>query len=835
MPGGRTPDHEHRVEEICAAALERPLDQRARFLEVACRGDLALRAEVESLLLYDEACPFIDRTALEVAAEELAVQLPDANIGRYHLLGPLGSGGMGDVYRARDTVLERDVAIKLLPEAFATDPRRRHRFEQEARLLASLNHPHIAAAYDFETGDGASALVLELVEGETLQQMLARRRAAGVNGMPVAEALTLAVQVADALEAAHRAGIVHQDLKPANIVIRPDGQPKVLDFGLAAALPGDAQLSSNIEAGRRSAYGSEDGLFFGTPAYMSPEQWQRRVDPKSDIWAFGCILFEMLTGQPAFSHDASEYLPSTPTFGQPAWKLVDPQLPPGITTFLAACLELEAWARPDARTVLGVIRALQERLQNDSTDDSSSAPIRSLAVLPVAGGDASHEAFLREGLAEQITDRLSPLPQLKVMAANTVFRYYAIQSNPQILALQLGVQATIASRFVPEVSGLRVDVALLEPLDGLATWNRSYPVPDDGIGRLAELIASDVVEVLRLDASAHRGQPLSRRASASAESFCVYLKGRFHWNKRTAHGFVRAVDYFHQAVRLDPGFALAYVAIADCYAVLPFYDEAVPSQAYEHARAAVDRALALDQDLADAHAALGHLQFSYEWDWTAAESSLQRAVVLAPSNVWARHVRANFLTAVGRLADARREFDVALALDPVSLPLNADSGVLSYFARDYDAAVDQFGRTVELDPHFASVHAFLGWAQAHRQEYELALASGHTALKLSDTSWIRASLGYTYALAGDIAAARTILRELQHRADNTYVSPYDLAISHALLGDHDRALACLHAALAERSGVLVWGVLNDPRLDPLRQLPPFQQLLHQLGLLVPPT
>jgi serine/threonine-protein kinase len=826
-------DEARRVEEICAAALQHSFDQRAAFLDVACGADLRLRAEVESLLQYDVAEHFIDRTALEVAAEELAVARSGSHIGRYHVLGLLGSGGMGVVYRARDAVLERDVAIKLLPEAFAADPRRRVRLEAEARLLASLNHPHIATVYDLETVHAESVLILELVEGETLGQVLARRRAAGVSALPAVDALVLAGQIADALDAAHRAGIVHQDLKPANIAVRPDGQVKVLDFGLAALLPRDDEGASAWWCGRATNAG-EDGLFFGTPAYMSPERWRRRVDPKSDIWALGCVLFEMLAGQPAFSAGASHHSPPAAALSDGTWRLLDPHLPAAIKTLLAACLKLEAWARPDARTVLRVIRAVQDRLEHKWTGTTGGASIRSLAVLPVAGSGPSEEAFLSEGLAEQISVRLSLSPQLKVMTPNTVFRYCEAETDPQILAWQLGVQGMIVSRFVPQASGLHLVCEIVEPLDAFSAWNRSYPVCGDTIEALADVVASDIKRVLELDASApHR--PLSKRAAASAEAFRAYLKGRFHWNKRAAGGFVRALDYFNQAVRLDPDFALAFVAIADCYAVLPFYDQAVPHHAYECARAAIDSALALDPDLPDVHVALGHLQFSYEWEWTVAERSLQRAIALGEDNVGAHHVRANFLTAVGRLADARVEFEIALSLDPVSLPLNADLGVLYYFARDYDAAIDQFEKTLELDPHYASAHAFLGWAYAHRGEHEHALTCGHTALKLSDTSWIQASLGYTHALAGDTGAAHTILRTLQDRASTAYVSPYDLAVLHVLLGDHDRGMAYLTAARVERSGVLVWGVVNDPRLDAIRELQLFRQLLHDMGLGSPPA
>ena len=569
---------------------------------------------------------------------------------------------MGDVYRAHDMVLGRDVALKILPEMFAAGSRRRSRLEREARLLASLNHPHIASAYDFTSGDGVSgALVLELVEGETLEQVLMRRRAAGVSGMPVADALASAMQIADALAAAHGAGIVHQDLKPANIVMRADGQLKLLDFGLAAVIPPDNQEPSSTSRQLQSS--DENGqLFFGTPAYMSPEQWRRRVDAKSDIWAFGCVLFEMLAAQPAFSAATAEQHPSTPTLASAPWHLLEPSVPPAVKTLLAACFQVEPWARPSARSVLRTIRALRHRLEHGWTAHTGSSPIRAFAVLPVSGGDASREAFLRQGLAELICERLSPVPDVKVMSPQTVFRYHAVQANPRVLALQLGVDAAIVSRFVTESCERRLVVEVLDPFDQLPLWERRYEFREEGLATLPERIARDVVEALALDASARRRPSLPRQA-ASAEAFRAYVKGRFHWNKRSAQGFVRALDHFNEAVRLDPDFALAFVAIADCHAVLPFYDEAAPRQAYESARAALERALDLDPELADAHAALGHLQFSYEWDWTAAEWALQRALALDPGRVGTRHVWANFLTAVGRLAEARREFDAALSLE----------------------------------------------------------------------------------------------------------------------------------------------------------------------------
>ena len=824
-----TTDQARRIAEICSAALEHPKEQRAQFLDVTCGDDRVLREEIESLLSYDEPTDFLERTALDLVAEELAEAQPAVDVGRYQLGARLGTGGMGDVYRARDTVLDRVVAIKLLPAAFAADPRRRDRLEREARLLASLSHPHIAAAYDFQCHNGVTALILELVEGETLQEVLARRRASGASGMPIAEALACAGQIADALHAAHQAGIVHQDLKPSNIVVRSGGQLKVLDFGLAAWLPDDEPSRVQTRTLSDSRQPTDDGLFFGTPAYMSPEQWQGRVDAKSDVWAFGCLLFEMLTLRSAFTGACPGGHVGSLQLSAATWDLLAQHAPPAVTTLLRACLQVETWARPEARTLTRVVRDLQERLGHVRPHAAGDIVLHSLAVLPVASEDTALEPFLREGLAEQISERLTRVAHLKVIVASSVFKYHAVAPDPRTLALQLGVEAVLVSRFVPGSSGLQIVVELVDPLNSSPVWSARRRVSEDTLAMLPETIAGDVVQALGLDATAPARARFPTRAVASGEAYRDYLRGRFHWNKRSHGGLVRALDCFNAAIRRDPDFALAFVALADCYAVLPYYDQAGPHQAYEHAKAAVDRALALDPDLADAHAALGHLQFSYEWDWSGADRSLQRALSLDPGSARAHHLRANFLAAVGQLPEARREFDVALSLDPVSLPLNADSGLMSYFARDYDAAVDQFKRTIELDPHYAPAHAFLGWAYAQRQQYGSAIASGHEALALCDTSWIRASLGNTYALAGDIPGARTVLDYLLG-CDSAYVSPYDLAVLHALLGEPDRALTWLRSAREERSGVLVWGIVSDPRLDSLRTLLPFRQLLDEIGL-----
>jgi TolB-like protein/Flp pilus assembly protein TadD len=459
-----------------------------------------------------------------------------------------------------------------------------------------------------------------------------------------------------------------------------------------------------------------------------------------------------------------------------------------------------------------------------------SGAVDSLAVLPLANtsGDQGLE-YLSDGITESIINSLAQLPNLRVIARSTVFRYKGLYTDPRVIGQELGVRAVLTGGVLHLGDYLIISTELVDAADGSQLWGERYNRKLSDIFEVQEEISREIVERLRLRLTSEQKKRLTRQHTSSIVAYQQYLKGRHHWNKRTSEGFKKAIECFQQAIVADPHYALAYVGIANCYALLPFYDEGPPMQFYHRAKAAATKALEIDDTLAEAHFSLGHIELYYNWDWAAAEREFKRAIELAPNDPEARQLYGHYLSAVGRTAEALEQFKQSVELDPVSLPVNAGLGVMFYLTRRFDEAIQQLLKTIELDTNFAPAHVFLGWAYTQRGMYREAIAECEKALSIVDAPWILGSLGCTYALADRRDAAEQVLVQLKERAQRGYVSPYDLAVLYASLGDRKEGLAHLEAAYKERSGVLIWGLQNDPRLDRLRAESAFLSLLRRVG------
>ena len=832
------------IERFYRAALARPVEQRAAFLAGACVGDEALRHEVEALLDIIPTVEGVSDTpgpvsAPRIAREPATVVLSGSRVGVYHLWERIGAGGMGEVYRAQDTRLGRHVAIKILPPAVADDPARRARFEREAQLLASLNHPNIATIFGFEETAAVCALVMELVEGETLAERIARSRAIDTpalsvdrTGIPIDEALSLAQQIAEALEAAHQKNIVHRDLKPANIKITPVAKVKVLDFGLAKALS-DQELENEAKHRGLPSDVSRDGLIMGTMAYMSPEQSQgKSLDTRTDVWAFGCVMYEMLTGRSPFARTTIIDTLAALRTEEPDWSALPAVTPASIRRLIERCLSKDARSRlSDIRDVVIEIDALRRESSHQGDPWVRRNRRRTLVVLPFTNSSADDTTdYLAAGITENIVNRLALLPELRVITANRSTRDEGQTVDPRTIARQLEADAVVSGKVVGTGARLIIRAELIDAVAGTRSWTDQYNRSLDEMLGIQDEIAEKIVESLRLRLTPEEKKRFVKQPTASSAAYQHYLRGRHHWSKRTAVGFTRAIECFESAIRTDPDFALAHAGIADCYAVLSFYDAGPSIQFHQTAKRAAVTAIALDDTLADAHVSLGHILLNYDWDWPAAEKELQLALALAPGSSEAHHVYANYLSTVGHMEDSIQEFHRSLECDPVSLPVNAGLGVTLYFARQYDAAVRQLLKTLELDERYAPAYAFLSWTYSEKGLEAEAIATSEKALALMDAPWILVSLGCAYARAGHRNDAQRVLSTLLERAAQQYVSPYDLAVMNAALGDRDRALALLEEAYSERSVLLVWGLLQDPRLDSLRPETAFVDLLRRAGL-----
>jgi len=602
---------------------------------------------------------------------------------------------MGIVYLARDRRLGRQVAFKVLPEEFSRDREHVLRSEREARMLALLNHPNIAGIYDFKEVDGNCCLILEYVDGQTLAEHLQRGR------MPIAEILDICRQISEALDAAHRTGIVHRDIKPANIKVTPEGRCKVLDFGLAKSLVADETRFDASDA-TTMLTGVLSETVMGTPSYMSPEQLRgTMVDRRTYIWAFGCVMYELLAGRPAFSGNAVTEVIAAVLKEEPDWGALPSDTPPKLRELVTRCLARDPAQRPTeiARAFDGIEAGSSKTLLHTPPDTAPAT--RSLAVLPFvnAGGNPEMD-YLSDGLTESIILNLSQLPELRVMARSTVFRYKGRSDEARDVGKALGVSAVLTGRLLHRGDMLLISVELVDVDNGWQLWGDQYRRKPADIFAIEEQIAGEISEKLRLKLSPERKSLLARRYTENVAAYHLYLKGRFQWAKRTAEGLQRGIRYFREAIEGDPTYALAYAGLAEGYIPLGFYCHVAPRDAFPKAKSAAMKALEIDSDLCEARTVLAAVKVSFDWNLVEGEKEARAAIHIDPNYARARQVLSECLIAKGDAAGSVAEIKRALDLDPLSLHTSAAVSMMLYFSRQYDEAIEHGVRTLEMDSTF---------------------------------------------------------------------------------------------------------------------------------------
>jgi serine/threonine-protein kinase len=758
------------------------------------------------------------------------------NLGPYRIEAAIGKGGMGQVFRATDMRLGRAVAIKVCEEKFT------NRFEREARAIAALNHPNICTLFDV----GPNYLVMELVEGETLAERLSR------GALPVDEALRAGAQIADALHSAHGKGITHRDLKPANLKLTPAGRLKVLDFGLAKSVLPD---SSGTDADDLSTVTSvtRPGVILGTPAYMSPEQMRgEAVNHRADIWAFGCVLYELLTGRRPFHGAHFTEIIACVLRTEPDWSALPAATPAAARGVLRGCLnkdgegrcadigtvrrELEAALRERSAGVSGSVAPSTSGIHatrnrgRQGAEAGFSGGIRSIAVLPLVNtsGDDQME-YLSDGLTESIIFSVSQLPRLRVMARSAVFRYKGSAQSAHETGRALGVESVLAGTVLQRGETLVIRVELVEVATGWQLWSAQYKVKPVDLITTEEEISQQISSALRLKLTPEKQQLLARRQADNVDAYHLFLKGRFYWGKRTEEGLSKALQYFREAIELDPLYAQAHAGLSECYVPLAIYCHLAPTDAWPKARAAARRALEIDPDLAEARTVLGSCKSSFDWDLHAAEQEVRAALALNPNYPRARQVLAEILTMTGRFAEANAEVRRALDLDPLSLHMNAAVVMDHYFSRQPQDAIKHGVSAIELDTTFYPTRFYLGLAYQHAGQFEKAVTELEHARTLSkDSTLMSASLAGAFAAWGKIEQARHILGELEQRSSQKYVPQTFVAAVHAGLGDRDEVLARLERAYDERCCWLLRCTLLDARLDSNRGAPGFETLLERI-------
>jgi TolB-like protein/predicted Ser/Thr protein kinase/thioredoxin-like negative regulator of GroEL len=777
---------------------------------------------------------------------------PGTALGRYEIRELLGAGGMGEVYRAVDTRLNRAVAIKVLASGSASDPDERARFEREAQAISSLNHPHICTLYDVGHQDGVDFLVMECLEGETLEQRLRH------GPMGIEESLRCAIEVADALDQAHRGGVIHRDLKPGNVMLTSSGA-KLLDFGLAHPWLAEWSVVPDAPGDRlTSAALTAKGMVVGTPGYLAPERLAGRdSDAGADLFAFGAVLYEMVTGRKAFPGTTqAEVMQALLSGPPPPVSQVRTDAPRSLDRIVDRCLASDPDERwQTARDLLSEVRWVAERRPGRRRTrrrrlmvamvgaaaavalaiggvrvwNGQGGPIDSIAVLPMenATGNPSLE-YLSDGITEGVIRELSPVPGLKVMSAASVFRFKGKTRDLRAIASTLHVKALLVGRLEQRADGIAITIEMIDPYDSRQLWGAHYTRTAAGILSLDEDISREVSDAVRRRITGAGEARRAQRFTESTVAYELYLKGRYYWNRRRPDDLMRSVEFFKQAIVADPQYALAYAGLADAYGVLGSlgYDVYPPSDVVPKAKEAALRALELDDQLAEAHAAMGFV-LRYEWDREGAGREHERSVALNPNYATGRQWLASHYWTQGRFDDALSQLEAAQALDPLSPVISFNLGRHYYYTRDFTRAIDHFQQALALDSHFFLAGQLL--AVSHLENGAPDRASEQLRATPAPPGPFLGILSYVRAATGDRAGAVQAVQQLQAVGARRYVPPYALATAYANLGMRDAAFEQLDRAVAEHSAYLDY--MNvEPTMDAVRADPRFEAILRRINL-----
>ena len=774
-------------------------------------------------------------TPLTPPHDALAAQLTAALADTYEIVRELGGGGMSRVFEAVEVALDRRVVVKVVSSEMGAGVNA-ERFRREIQVAATLRHPHMVPLLSAGEAAGILYYTMPFIYGESLQQRIARSGA-----LPIPEVIHLAEEVADALDYAHRQGVVHRDIKPANILLEDD-HAIVSDFGIARAVRQAAE--------RADPDLTISGLAIGTPSYMSPEQGGGdEIDGRSDIYALGCVMYHMLVGTAPFEGPSAQsiimqhFVKELPTIAREG---VPAALRTVITTATAKNPVHRYASAAEMRNALRVLESRhlptsppaaltttrEQRAATPLTTPHapSSGPIDSLAVLPfLSPAKGTDEEYLADGITESILNMLSKVPGLRVVPRSIVYRYKDRELDIPLVAAELRVRAVVTGRVLQRGTVLQVSAELSDAVSESQLWGDRFSRSTDDIFAVQEEVANEIVKSLRLRLSAAEREELVRRYTHDSIAYRAYLRGRYQWNKRTKDGFLRAIEHFQEAIDRDPSYALAYAGLADAYNVLGYYNFLAPREAYPKAKAAATRALAIDESLVHAHASLGYARLFFDWDWKGAEASFLRAIELDPTYASAHQWYAWYLLVMRRMDEMIVSMRTALQLDPLSLIINAHMGYALFWANRFDDAMEQLRRTQALDPNFALTYWPLGAVHVYQGQYAEAIADFQRLVELTDGTIGSGYLGITAGIGGRHDITRAVLARLDAAATARYVSPLDRSISHAGLGDVEETFRWLERAVAERVSDLVrLRVLPWPNV--VREDPRFERIAATIGV-----
>ncbi len=774
-------------------------------------------------LISQKDIPAQTRT-IETPVQELSRGTKFAD--RYEIIEELGTGGMGKVYRVEDMKAKEEIALKLIKPEIAADKKTIDRFRNELTTARKIRHKNICGMYDLGEDKGSYYITMEYVPGEDLKSFLRRSKK-----LTVETTVSIGIQICEGMAEAHRLGVVHRDLKPSNIMIDKEGNARIMDFGIARSLKGKGITGA--------------GVMIGTLEYMSPEQVEgKEIDQRTDIYSFGVIIYEMVTGRVPFEGDTALTIAVRQKTEEPK----DPrefntQLSEDLSRVILKCLEKDKGKRyqsidqilDELSEIERSITTTERILPKKEPEITKTGDIEwkdSIAVLPFVDLSAQKDQeYFCDGMAEELINALSKIEKLHVASRTSSFQFKGEGYDIEDIGRKLKVKTVLEGSVRKAGNRLRITTQMVNVDDGYHLWSEKYDREMEDIFAIQDEISLAIIDKLKLKLLKEERVKLIKRYTDNLEAYDLYLKGRYFWNKRYEGGLQKGLEYFNQTIKKDPSYAPAYAGIADSLSILGLFAWLPPKEAFPKAKATALKAIEIDDMLAEAYTSLGWITMLYDWDCSAAEKALKRALEIDPDYAIGQLWYALYFSYLGRLEEATVEIIKALRLEPLSLLINVNLGFIFYCKRQYDEAIEQCLKTIEMDPNYLLSYWFLGAGYTGKGMWKEAISAFEKAVALSEGSpYFIGYLGYAYAMSGQKDKARRTLNQLEKLSKERYVSNYSKAMIYLGLGEKDQMFEYLEKAYEAREPVLTLSSKVAPYFDSVRSDPKFKALLKKMGL-----